>query len=456
MRKRESFLDLRKKMMDGFEAKPAKFESLAAVRSERSTHYLKSRVELMLIVIRDGEELSLKAGFVIQILRLNSTESVLYISRKNASKGAKKQADKNKIELATSTSGILAYFLLMLLKSPKDLSDGVISRLFNRQRSPALIGEGFLSILSQVLHYYFATSARTDEILPFLKKLVSPKIFLVDEFLSINVVNLKTLKNLGSIIYVSQDVAFNRYGFRDNLITKALMYKLERDAIALADLVIACSERDRLKYVEMGAKKSVFYPNIYPLKKFEPLDKDQSPSISIVSRGHWGSKADRSLEEIFKGLSAVNRKIKVYFIGVKPKLVPKNIILQHYEFIPNKLDFLNILSKSWIGINIGFHMAGSNERKYDYAMAELVVFSDNLGSRGDLLPHEYTYVDGHDLAAKLEQLLQFGKAKIEEMGVQNRKQALSLAEKQREKLLTTVNRIISTSIQIDLPGETAE
>ena len=395
----------------------------------------------MLVVIRDGEELSLKTSFVLQLLGLSSNTRILRVSRKEAKKFSEKW-ECNKIDLATSTSGILAYFLLMMLKSPRDLRDGMLKRLFGRRRAHVLFNEGFLSILSQALYYYFATSARTDGIIRFLRKLESPKIFLIDEFWSINTVNLKKLKHLGSIIYVSQDVAYNRYGFRDNLITKELMYKLEREAIALADVVIASSERDRLKYIEMGARKAVFYPNIYPLKEFEPCIKDQSPSISIVSRGHWGSKADRSLEEIFKALSSVGRTIKVYVIGIEPKQVPKNIRLQHYEFMPSKLDYLNILSKSWIGINIGFHMAGSNERKYDYAMAGTVVFSDTMGARGDLLPHEYTYVDSQDLAAKLEQLLQFGKEKIVQMGDQNRQQALSLAEKQREILLRTVYDIV--------------
>jgi hypothetical protein len=265
---------------------------------------------------------------------------------------------------------------------------------------------------------------------------------LIDEFLSINTVNLKKLKNLGSIIYVSQDVAYNRYGFRDNLITRELMYKLELSAIAQVDVVIACSERDRLKYLEMGAKKAVYYPNIYPIKEFEPKVKDQLPTISIVSRGHWDLKAGKSLEEIFKALSYSSRTIKVTVIGVKPKMVPKNIRLQHYEFIPSKLDYLNILSESWIGINIGFHMAGSNERKYDYAMAGLVVFSDTMGVRGDLLTHEYTYVDSQDLAAKLEQLLQLGKDRIGEMGDQNRDQALFLAQNQRGILLKTVHELV--------------
>jgi hypothetical protein len=192
----------------------------------------------------------------------------------------------------------------------------------------------------------------------------------------------------------------------------------------------------------MGARKAVFYPNIYPVTEFEPSDKDQTPSISIVLRGHWGPRAGRSLEEIFEALSYVHRKIRVYIIGIEPQQVSRNIELQRFEFIPSKLDYLRTISKSWIGINLGIHMAGSNERKYDYAMAGLVVFSDKLGARGDLLPHEYTYVDSHDLAAKLDQLLEFRKEKIVEMGTQNRKHAISLADKQREKLLKTINSII--------------
>jgi hypothetical protein len=243
---------------------------------------------------------------------------------------------------------------------------------------------------------------------------------------------------MGPIIYVSPDHAADRFGFADNLVAKKLMYKLESDAVPLTDIVITCSERDRLKYVEMGAKKAVSYPNIYPVLEFEPGKKDETPSISIVLQGYWGPRGESSLGEIFGALSRVNKKVRVYMIGVKPKQVPKNVELLHYERLPSKLDYLNSLSKSWIGINIGIHLGGTNERKYDYAMANLVVFSDNFGARGDLLPHEYVYVDGNDLAGKLSQLLEFGKDAITEMGKQNRKQALLLVEKQREKLLTAL------------------
>jgi hypothetical protein len=217
---------------------------------------------------------------------------------------------------------------------------------------------------------------------------------------------------------------------------------LEHDAVALSDLVVACSERDRLKYLEMGARKVLFYPNIYPITEFEPASKDPEPCISIVLRGHWGQGVNRSLEEIFKALSCVNKKIKVNLIGIDSQYVPKNVELQHYGYVSSKMDYLTILSKSWIGINIGIHLGGTNERKYDYAMAGLVVFSDSLGSRGDLLPHEYVYVDRQDLTAKLEQILEYGKELITEMGLRNRKQAMYLAETQRKKLLSEVNELM--------------
>ena len=395
----------------------------------------------ILVVIRGGKEPSLKASFVVRLFGLSMNNRLIYVTR-NQEEMFKERLGYNHIELATTTTGILLYFLLMILKSPGDLRDGVLRRFFHKRKPKLLVQEGFLSVLSEALYQNFATSGRTDRVLHFLRDLASPKIFLVDEFLSINTVKLKMLKQLGTIIYVSQDLAFQRYGYNSNIIAKNIMYKLEREAIELADIVIACSERDRLSYVEMGAKKAVFYPNIYPTNEFEPNDKDQTPCISIVLRGHWGPGASKSFEEIFEALSYFHQKIRVCIIGVKPSQVSRNIELQHFEFIPNKLDYLRILSKSWIGINLGIHMAGSNERKYDYAMAGLVVLSDKLGARGDWLPHEYTYVDGHDLAAKLEQLLKFGKEKIVEMGRQNRKYAISLAEKQQEKLLRTIDSVI--------------
>lgn len=396
----------------------------------------------MLVVIRDGEEPSQKASFVAQLFRLTSNTRVLYVFRKEKKKFKEKWC-YNKIELSTSPIGILLYYCLMFLQSPKDLHDGLLRRFFHRKKKHVLINDGFISVLSQSLYQYFARSARNEGLIQYLKKLDSPKIFLVDEFWSLNSINLKELKDLGTIIYVSQDLAYNRFGFRDNFVAKKLMYKLERNAIALADVVIACSERDRLQYVEMGARNAFFYPNIYPVSGFEPDAKDQDPSISIVLHKHWGPRAYQPLAEILKALSYIDSKIRVYLIGVEPKQIPKNIDLQHYNYIQNKFDYLNILSKSWIGMNIGIHMGGTNQKKYDYAMSGTVVFSDSLGSRGDLLPYEYTFVDYQDMIAKLKRLLAFGKEKITELGMQNRKEAIFLARKQRKLLLKVVKSILN-------------
>jgi hypothetical protein len=394
----------------------------------------------MLVAIRDGKEFSPKASFVAQLFELSSNGRILYVNRRQRDKFREK-SDHNHIELATSTTAILVNFFLSLLKSPNDLHDGILRQIFHKESM--FRNEGFLSVISHALYPYFATKARTDGIISFLSKLNSPKIFLIDEFFSLNTINLKKLRSLGPVIYVSQDVACSGFGFADNFIAKKLVYRLERDAIAMTDVVVACSERDRLKYVEMGAKRAIFYPNIYPIAEFEPCDKDQALSISIVLRKACGSKGERSLAEVLKALSCINAKIRLYVVGMKPQQVPGNIELHHYKYIPNKLNYLKTLSKSWIGINIGFHKGGTNERKYDYAIAGLVVFSDNLGARGDLLLHEYTYIDSHDLAAKLEQLLEFGREKIMNMGIQNRKQAESLVAKQREKLLKIVINLVS-------------
>jgi hypothetical protein len=392
-----------------------------------------------LVIIRDRwEEISSKARFVAQILRASSNINIFYIVR-NERKMFREEWSHDKVELATSTSGVLFHYLLMMLKSPKDLHVRILRRLLKRQVGDALVAEGFISVLSETLDQYFATTARSDNVIPFLRNLNSPKIFLIDEFMSIRTLDLKLLKQLGAVIYVSQDVASERYGFGDNVIARRLMYKLEREILQRADLVIACSERDQLRYIEMGTKKVIFYPNIYPIMEFETGIKDKNPSISIVLRNCWGTKSAINFNAIFKALSKLDKRIKVYVIGMEPQRVPRNIELEHYEYIPNKLDYMRILSKSWIGINIGIHKGGSNERKYDYAMAGLVVFSDILGCRGDLLPHEYTYLDNNDLAVKLEQLIELGQKKIIEMGIENRKQTISLAEKQREKLLSTIN-----------------
>ena len=404
--------------------------------------------DLVTVIIRDGEQLSIKSRFVSGFLKLNSTDRFLYVFRNEQEKFEEKLFG-NKIGLATSILDILLFYIgFFFLKSPKDLIDGILRRIYYQKSFSFVRNGGFITVLSQALYQYFARSGRSNNFLRFLTKLKSPKIFIIDEFFSLNVIDLKSLKNLGPIIYVSSDLAYDFYG--DNFIASKLMFKFEQNLINIPDLVIACSKRDEIKYAKLGANKVVYYPNIYPIKEFELCEKDPIPSISIVLQDHWGSRVERSLDEIFKALTFVNKKIKVTIIGKKPNNIPNNIELFHYDYIPSKLSYLKILSKSWIGINLGVHLGGTNQRKYDYGMAGLVVLSDTFGVRGDLLLNEFGYVDIPDLAAKLQQLLELGKEKISRMGVENRQCTLSLAKKKHQELQMAIINITHRDLQKSL------
>lgn len=396
----------------------------------------------MLIIVRNEESLSQKTNFILQL----SNEylkvcDVIRIFRRESQKFSEIWSS-NEIQLRSSNNSIILSYLLMFFKSPKDFGNGLMIRLFSAKRRNTLNNKGFLSTLSNTLYLRFGTKTQDKNLMNFLRKINnSPKVFIIDEFVSLRCLDIKKLKMLGSLIYVSQDVAYDRFGFRDNFVTKKLMFGLENAVIADFDLVIACSEMERLKYMEMGARKAIYYPNMYPIKEFKSLEKDLTPSLSIVLRERWGPIAEKALEKIFSALEKTNIKLKVYVIGIEPKKVPKNITLEYRKFIPSKLEYLQLLSKSWIGINIGIHMAGTNERKYDYAEAGIVILSDSLGSRGDLLKFEYTFVDEFDLSAKLEQLFELGRTKLCQMGKDNRQFALQLSEKKRAKLLNNFSRI---------------
>ena len=396
----------------------------------------------MFVVIRDGDTgLSLKARFIVQLLESSFNTHFLYVFRKDQEMFSEK-VGPNKIELATSARGIILYFFLMLLKSPQDLREGLIRRLLNVNNQNKIVTKGFLSVLSAALYQYLGRSGRTDRLITFLRKLNLPMIFIIDEFWSLNSVRLKDLKDMGMIIYVSQDIAYNRYNYADNLFARTLLFRLERNFLANVNLVIACSETERIKYLEMGAKKVFVLPNFYPFGGFKSDKKDEMPSISIVMREHWGSTGQRFLEELFRSFGCLDRQIKVYVIGIKPKKVPKNVVLEYTKFITSKLDYLRKISKSWVGINIGIHMGGVNARKFDYAEAGAVVFSDFFGARGDLLPHEYTYVDFHDFAAKIKQLLEFDKADVIKMGKENREYVLQMAETKKREILNEISNLM--------------
>ena len=393
-------------------------------------------MEDYIIILNDGGKLSPKMNFILALL--DKTSHKCFIATRNGISKRKEIWTENKVELSTSTRGIAVYFLLMTLKSPKDFHDGMIRRISKKNGERTLLTGGLLSSLSGSLQNYFGIPTESNNLIQALKLLRGRKTFLIDEFSGLQIANLNEIKQIGKVIYVSQDVAHNRYDF-ENTISKKIIYRLEKKAVTQCDLVIACSERDKLIYQDIGAKKVHAYPNIYPTANFKPLDKNEAPSICVVLKEYWGKRTEKSLEEIIKALTFLKTKVTVTFIGKKPAYTPKNINAKYYKLIPSKLAFLELVSKSWICINVGIHLGGTNERKYDFSMAGSVVLSDRLGARGDILPFEYTYVDSHDLAAKINQLLILGRTRLQEMGAENRKQALLLAQDQKESLHISIN-----------------
>ncbi len=277
----------------------------------------------MLVVIRNEENLSAKTNFIVSLLNHIPNNRFFYVFRKESNKFREKWRN-SEVQLPSTTLGLLIYYSLIMLKSPKDARNGLMARLSLAKRKHLLVGAGLLSMLSRTLYLRFGTSARDNRLFRFLDKVPSPKIFLIDEFLSLKCINLKKLKLLGPLIYVSQDIAHNRFGFGDHSITRELMFSLERDALSDINLVVACSERERLKYLEMGAKNVIFYPNMYPTNDLKLCEKDDMASISVVLRGHWGDRAENSLETIFNALALIDREIVVYMIGTKdPRLFPE-------------------------------------------------------------------------------------------------------------------------------------
>ena len=171
----------------------------------------------MLVIIREGTEPSPKVEKLLQSLDLSS-DRILFVG-KSGKKFLASQSE-NSIILRASARSIFTYFLLMAIKSPNDIRDGIIRRLLRRNVDRALINSGFFSTISDVLYNFFGTSSVSTYLMSYLTKVKDPKLFVIDEFISLKTLNLKKLKKRGPIIYVSQDIAYTRYGFADNIVSQ--------------------------------------------------------------------------------------------------------------------------------------------------------------------------------------------------------------------------------------------
>ena len=390
------------------------------------------------VFIRDGKKLSKKANFIVEYYKSQHAK-ILYLFR-NEKNFFTRNNKQNRINLRTKISGIFLYYtIFMILKSPKDLCDGLIRRIHRKKPLSFIRHGGFLSVISQAIYQRWVRRSEEKSVFNHFENIKDPIIFIIDEFFSIRMLNIDRLKCHGKIVYISSDFAYDFYS--DNSIASKMMYNLEKSLISKTDLVIACSERDKLKYENLGFNQVIFYPNLYPYSEFNVLDKDETPSVCLVIKEHWGSRVYKSFNDVINSLSLIPKKIKLYSIGIKPKQIPSNVELLHYKFIPKKLDFLKILSKSWVGINLGIHFAGTNERKYEYAISGLIVFSDIFGARGDFIPNEYAYVDFYDLAAKLNQIFQLSKKQIFRKGFENRNHVIIFSKNQKDILLESLTTL---------------
>lgn len=393
---------------------------------------------MQVIVIRDGKKLSKKANFIIEQYKSQNAK-ILYLFRSEENFFIRNN-QQNRINLRTKLSGIFLYYtLFMILKSPKDLCEGLIRRIKRREPLSFIRHGGSLTVLSQAIYQRWVRRSEENCVFDYINKIRNPIIFVIDEFFSLRMLNIDRLKSHGQIVYISSDFAYDFYS--DNSIASKMMYDFEKSLISKTDLIIACSERDKQKYEDLDINQVIFYPNLYPDSEFNVLNKDETPSVCLVIKEHWGNRSYESLNFVINSLSSIPKKIKLYLIGMKPKKIPSNLELLHYKFIPNKIDFLKILSKSWVGINLGIHFAGTNERKYDYAVSGLIVFSDIFGAKGDFIPNEYTYVDFYDLKAKLNQIFQLSKEEIFRKGLENRNYIINFAKNQKDILLKVIKTL---------------
>ena len=213
------------------------------------------------------------------------------------------------------------------------------------------------------------------------------------------------------IIYLSHDFTgdFYRQGY-----SSKIAEGLEREICNISDLILASSIRDREQYIKhykITYDKIIVYPNIYPIDTLSDhyeliRSKYEEPTLAIIG--------SRSLykDRFFNGLveSIYDLFDRIIYIGYKAPIIDHLIkkyreMIEYHKHIPSRYDFLKTLSKAHIGLNYGLWLGGSNVKRYDYALSGLLILSNALGARGEILPCEYVYADQADLRGKLRQLL---------------------------------------------------
>ena len=237
---------------------------------------------------------------------------------------------------------------------------------------------------------------------------------------------LQTLKRKHvHIIYIGHNFEPD---FFSSSLSKKLVSRLEKEAVAESSLIIAASGRDAVLYSEeynIPKSSIVVVPNIYPVDELL-INKNVERTLAVVLPDHWGASVAKRVAHLVSEASNLGMKIIVIGQQLAKMLRQKRLNVEAYDYIPSRRSFLNTLAKAHIGLNYSINLGGSNVKKYDYALAGLVVLSNIIGARGDYLPYEYVFVDVADFKAKLEALLE---QPLEEMGLKNRISSLNFYKK---------------------------
>lgn len=258
--------------------------------------------------------------------------------------------------------------------------------------------------------------------------------------------DISTLKEDNNIIiYFPHNCYANLTGPFSNKIKK-----LEKKIIKFSDLIITSSSRDLELYKKLYGIKDerniISFANVFPpvdpqysivrLVELLSIEKEKIPTIVL----NIGAKVSEKhiltyLEEVSEAINDLE--------GIKILVIGENLVrylrrfewgnneIEYMPYIPSRLEFIRQLSRAHIGINYAYKLMGTNVKRFDFALAGLVIISRHPGSRGELLPYEYVYVDAMDLKVKLRKLIE---CDLKKMGEENKTEAIKLAIESYENL----------------------
>lgn len=273
-------------------------------------------------------------------------------------------------------------------------------------------------------------------------------LIVVDDFSTLSMLGYEGIDMLvesGSpIVYLSH----NHYNLPKKL------KNLESYLMDNCSFSIVASDRDYLLYktsYNLPTNKMVVYPNIYPL--FLPPSKEDNINLATEKESiqtivlNMGSKVKDdvcgSLIRTVNMASEMVKGLKIMIIGDRLATLARNYSWNvNVEYIPHITDrfrFILKMSTGHIGVNFSYKGVGTNIKKFDYALAGLVVLSNTQGCKGELIPYEYTFFDEADFYVKLTDLL---RSDLLNFGHENRRCVLSRAQRSYQELYKTMTSIV--------------